>query len=199
VAALPEVSIESRVSLLKSGKAKQAFTVLSVSAAEAGEFFREGVYPVCDLLAVNEEEACAILGKRLSGEDLVTRLHAFLRGFNPGLRLLATCGKYGAYTADGGLIEFIPPLPVKVVNTAGAGDAFLGGTLAGLARGLPLQKRRNDSCFGATKLESAAELGALCAGMAVEVEDSIAFNVTPGNIQKRISGSHWEADSWFIS
>jgi sugar/nucleoside kinase (ribokinase family) len=199
VAALPEVSIDSRVSLLKSGKAQQAFTALSVAAAEADEFFRQGVYSVCDLLAVNEEEACAILGKRLSGEDLVKRLHTFLRGFNPGIRLLATCGKYGAYTANGGLIEYIPPLPVRAANTAGAGDAFLGGTLAGLARGLSLQKRRNDSRFGETKLESAAELGAICAGMSVESEDSIGFHVTPESIRIRIFENKWEAEAWFIS
>jgi hypothetical protein len=79
--------------LLKCGKAKQALTALSVALAEADEFNRQGVYPVCDLLAVNEEEARAILGEHLGGEALVARLHDFLRGFNPGIMLLVTCGK----------------------------------------------------------------------------------------------------------
>jgi sugar/nucleoside kinase (ribokinase family) len=194
VVALPEVSVESRLEMLNAGKGNNAFTVMSVLAAEAAEFVSGDILSCSDLLAVNEEEAQTLLGRAIVGRELARRLYAFLREFNPGILLLVTCGKNGAYTVDRNHIEYIPPLPVNAVNTAGAGDAFLGGALAGLARGLPFQKRRNDSRFGETKLESAVELGALCAGMSVEVEDSIAFHVTLESIQGRILGNQWEAE-----
>jgi hypothetical protein len=48
-----------------------------------------------------------------------------------------------------------------------------------------LQKHRNDQYFGETILESAAELRALCAGVAVETEDSLAFHVTPESVKEK--------------
>jgi sugar/nucleoside kinase (ribokinase family) len=198
VAALPEVSIESRTTILRIGKAKKAFTVLAVTASEAKEFVRQNSFMDCDLLAVNEEEAQAISGSNLKGKELVSQLHSFLSIQNSEIQILVTCGHRGAYSATRIGIEYIPPLKARVVNTAGAGDAFLGGTLAGIIQGLPLQKRRNDTYFGETMLESAAELGGLCAGMAVETEDSIAFQVTPESIKKKIVDSHWEAGARFI-
>ena len=199
VAAIPEVSIESRVAMLRMGKEKQAFNVLSVPVAEADEFLRQNIFLDCDLLAVNEEEGQAILGRNLREKKLVSRLFSFLSNMNPEIQLLVTCGSKGAYSAVKSGMEYIPPLRAKVINTTGAGDAFLGGTLAGLTRGLPLQKHRNDQYFGETMLESAAEIGALCAGMAVESEDSIAFHVTPESVKKKIVDSYWEMRPWFIS
>jgi sugar/nucleoside kinase (ribokinase family) len=198
VAAVPEVPIESRIAILKLGREKQAFTVMSVPAAEADAFIRQNISIYCDLLAVNEAEGQAILGMSLREKELVSQLYAFLCTKNPEIQLLVTCGIRGAYSAVKDGIEYIPPLKAKAINTTGAGDAFLGGTLAGLARGLPLQKHKNDQYFGETVLESAAELGALCAGMAVEAEDTIAYSVTPESVKKRISDNHWQAKFWFV-
>ena len=199
VAAIPEVSIESRIAMLRMGKQKQAFNVLSVPVAEANEFLRQNIFIDCDLLALNEEEGQTILGRNLRDHELVSQLYSFLTEMNPEIQLLVTCGSRGAYSAAKGGIEHIPPLRAKVINTTGSGDAFLGGTLAGLTRGLSLQKQRNDRYFGETLLESAAELGALCAGMAVETEDSIAFNVTPESVKKKIVESNWEMGPRFIN
>ena len=49
--------------------------------------------------------------------------------------------------------EFIPARPVKVVDTTGAGDAFIAGVLAAWYRGLPWR--------------TAAQIGALVAATAV--------------------------------
>ena len=197
VAAIPEVSVESRIEMLRRGRLHQSFNVLSVPAAEA-EFFSEA-FSMVDLLAVNEEEAQAILHCDLRGEELAVTLYQMMKEKNAKISLLVTCGGRGAYSAAEGNIEFIPPLPGSAVNTTGAGDAFLGGTLAGIARGLPFQKGHSDSCFGETALGSAAELGALCAGMAVETKDSIAFEVTPKTIYNRIQEHNWRAEEWFIN
>ena len=189
IAAIPEVSTESRIAMLKKGRNGQAYNVLSVPSAEAKDFLN--TFSMVDLLAVNEEEAQAILQCDIEGKELITALYQMLSKENPRISLLVTCGRRGAYSATEGIIEFIPPLPGNAINTTGAGDAFLGGTLAGIANGLKLQKGHSDRYFGETMLKSAAELGALCAGMAVETEDSIAIEVTPDAIRNRVKNNGW--------
>ncbi len=44
VAAIPEVSIESRVAMLRMGKEKQAFNVLSIPVAEARTFLKHNIF-----------------------------------------------------------------------------------------------------------------------------------------------------------
>ena len=198
VAVIPEGPVESRLAMLAYGKEKGAYCVLSVPAAEAGEFIRQKAFSSCDLLAVNEEEAAAILGEELEQKELAERLYLKLVKENPNIELLLTCGKKGAYSVTRSLIEHIPPLSSRTVNTTGAGDAFLGGTLAGIAMGLTLQKGREDAVFGETKLSSAAELGTLCAGMAVESEDSIASHVGYETVCQKISDEGMESEAWFI-
>ena len=61
-----------------------------------------------------------------------------------------------------------PTLPVPVVSTAGAGDALLGGVLAGLALGLPFAPAGGPrATLAARPLSSALELGALVAAFKV--------------------------------
>lgn len=189
VAAIPEVSQESRIALLREGKEKGAFCVLSVPAAEAEAFLEAEAFTFCDLLAVNEEEARAVLGamdkgmkgetQESSEEKLVLRLYEQIERLNPEIQLLVTFGKHGAYTMAGRHLEYLPAAQVSVKNTTGAGDAFLGGTITGLCLGLPLQKSSREPAAGETELLSAAELGTLCAGLAVQCEDSIAWETGP--------------------
>lgn len=199
IAVIPEVSAESRLELLKKGREHHAFNVLSVPVAEADFFAKANAFSMVDLLAVNEGEAQAILQKELTGEKLSMELYQLLSGENPEIVLLVTCGAEGAYSVVGGNIEFIPPLPGNTINTTGAGDAFLGGTLAGIAKGLKIQKGHSDKFFGETTIRSAVELGTLCAGMAVESKDSIAFEVTPEAVNDRIIKYNWSMEPWFIN
>ena len=52
--------------------------------------------------------------------------------------LTVTAGARGSWSGDRLRIYHQPAAPVELVSTAGAGDAHLAGTLAGLALGLPL-------------------------------------------------------------
>ncbi|MCB5713762.1 carbohydrate kinase family protein [Lactonifactor longoviformis] len=190
VAAIPEVSAESRIALLREGKERGAFCVLSVPAAEAETFLEADAFTLCDLLAVNEEEARAVLSamdkeregdtQESFGDELVLRLYEQVERLNPEIQLLVTFGKHGAYTMAGRRLEYLPAAQVSVKNTTGAGDAFLGGTITGLCLGLPLQKSSSESALEETELLSAAELGTFCAGLAVQCEDSIAWETEPG-------------------
>lgn len=197
VCAIPEVPAASRAEMMKNGKGKGALTVLSVPASEAGVFEGANVYEHVDILAVNMEEAQAVAGSSKTGKELIEELADKLRKENPGISILMTCGGEGAYTLEGERIEKVPPLRASALNTTGAGDAFLGGTLAGIARGMKLQKGHNDPVFGDTPLASAPELGTICAGMAVECEDSIAFHVSPFTIREKIRKNKWRTGKQF--
>lgn len=192
VCAIPEIPVVARNEMMKAAKKQGAFTVLSVPASEAEEFNRLSVYQYVDVLAVNMEEAQAIAGSNAANKELLLELAERLGESNPCLAILMTCGKEGAYTFAAGKIEKIPPLLGNVLNTTGAGDAFLGGTLAGIACGMELQKGYDDRVFGESILNSAPELGTICAGMAVECEDSIAFHVNPPAIQEMIHKKGWK-------
>ncbi len=195
LAAIPEVRPETRMKMLAYGREQGSFNVISIPEAEAAYFKQSNVFAYCDLLAINQLEAAALHAGTDNNCSLVDGLYREMIKINRDACLLVTCGKEGAYAAQSGRIEFIPPIPVIPVNTTGAGDAFLGGLLAGLAYGLPLTKGRGDAFFGATELESAAEFGAICAGMSVESVDTIAQHVNRLNIQEWIRQNSWRASS----
>src|SRR6185312_5492584 len=52
-------------------------------------------------------------------------------------RLLLTLGVQGAaLVSEAGVVERLPAIPVRAIDTTGAGDAFVGAFAVGLAAGL---------------------------------------------------------------
>lgn len=68
-------------------------------------------------------------------------------------RLVLTVGKRGAYVYEDGEIVHLPAVDTPVVDTTGAGDAFLGGLIDALIEG--------------AKLKNAVEFANVCAGLKV--------------------------------
>jgi sugar/nucleoside kinase (ribokinase family) len=89
--------------------------------------------PEIDVFCPSLVEACAITGKTDAAEAASALVRAGVRKF-----VAVTDGPRGALieVVDEGR-EFIPAHPVKVVDTTGAGDAFVAGVLAAWYRGLP--------------------------------------------------------------
>ncbi|KLU60680.1 5-dehydro-2-deoxygluconokinase [Peptococcaceae bacterium CEB3] len=79
------------------------------------------------LVKLNEEELSFLTGCEEIEEGLTTLLQ-----FGPRLAAV-TRGAQGAVLARPGLTVNIPSMPVDVVDTTGAGDAFMAGLLASLA------------------------------------------------------------------
>jgi len=96
-----------------------------------------------DVFAPNQSEAC-----QLTGEDDPQKAAARLAQFCPFVVVKA--GAQGAYAKSGDQAWFAPSLPVEVVDTTGAGDAFNAGFLAALLRGEPIQTclRYGNVCGG---------------------------------------------------
>jgi sugar/nucleoside kinase (ribokinase family) len=85
----------------------------------------------CDLLFVNRDEAF-----HLSGTPDVDAAARLLLGRGARHVVVKLGGSGCAVFGEAGGFRS-PALPVEVVDTTGAGDAFAGGFLAALARGLP--------------------------------------------------------------
>ncbi|MEV0810915.1 PfkB family carbohydrate kinase [Micromonospora sp. NPDC050200] len=87
-----------------------------------------------DVLVVNQHEAAAIL--HTTNNDPLTAA-AELRQLGPRV-VVVTTGAHGAAYADSHGSGTVPAPTVPVIDTTGAGDAFLGSLALDLAQHLPL-------------------------------------------------------------
>ena len=165
--ALPEVPLRVRHYLLIRSGERGALRVAALTSSEVEEARAVRFFADVDLLALNEDEAASLAGVRFDPEKphlLLGAAAAFLRGEQPRMRVVLTAGSRGAFVLDDGRWTEVPALRVHAVSTAGAGDAFIGGVLTGLALGLPLSPTDDPSPRSVT---SAADLGALVAAYSV--------------------------------
>ncbi len=91
-----------------------------------------------DVLVVNRTEAAHLLGDAPAGRDGLLRAAEELRSRGPAA-VVITDGAEGAVVADGASTTHRPAARAdEVVDTSGAGDAFVGVLAAGLSRGAGL-------------------------------------------------------------
>jgi ribokinase len=97
--------------------------------------FPDEIYPLCDYIVPNEVEAAEIVGFAITNESEARKAGDMLleRGVKTAL---ITLGARGVLYHTSEWSEIIPAFPFgKVVDTSGAGDAFLGGFSSALSRG----------------------------------------------------------------
>jgi sugar/nucleoside kinase (ribokinase family) len=185
--AVPEAPLAARMALLEQGRRRGAFNAASVLAQEAPEFMDLGGAAKVDLIAVNTDEAARIAGMdggEAAARDVATACHERLCLQNPGISSLVTHGSGGCFACSGGIVRQVPALKAEAISTAGAGDALLAGTLAGLACGLSLVKDHEDASFSQTPLSSAVELGTLLASFSVTSPDTIHLGANATELRK---------------
>ncbi|WP_252091059.1 ribokinase [Pseudomonas sp. MWU13-3659] len=88
-----------------------------------------------DYLIPNESEAEALAGVPVSDQDSARRAGERLRQLGAG-KVIVTLGADGALLVDAAGSRHFPAPRVQPVDTTAAGDTFVGGFAAGLARGL---------------------------------------------------------------
>ncbi len=114
-----------------------ARTILNAAPARA---MPERLLPLVDILVVNETELAATCSKTIDGSDIAAVAGAAASLSSPRLAVIATLGSAGAVVAAGGTTVRIAGVAVKAIDTAGAGDCFIGALAAALARGEGLQQ-----------------------------------------------------------
>ena len=125
------------------GSAYGFWRVAAFTSAEIEPAIAMGLLGMTDLLALNRDEAAAVVGTRFRSEKgsalpIVEAALAQLKKINPALMVVITAGKDGSWSWDGVTLKQVPALPAGLVSTAGAGDAFLAGLIVGKVAGLDL-------------------------------------------------------------
>jgi ribokinase len=91
-----------------------------------------------DPLVVNEHEATFLLGERVEGVDGALDAAPRLLSLGPA-SVVVTLGEDGAVFSGSEAAKHLPAPRVEVVDTTGAGDAFVGALSARLAEDAPLE------------------------------------------------------------
>jgi len=180
--AAPEVPLPRRQHLLQLAQRCGAMRVLVITSAEADQAKTMDIFALADLLAVNEDEAVAIAGRPFDDgqtDAFLAALGESLGVQSREMSIIFTAGPRGAWTFANGQWSHRPAIKAKVASTAGAGDALLGGVIAGLAGGLPLAPKSSDFTDAAERpLTGAADLGALLASFAITSPHTIHPDVS---------------------
>lgn len=125
---------------LEIARAAGSITVFNPAPAVK---FDDGLFALCDYVVPNETEAEALTGIAVSDLAGARRAGEALLAKGAGTALI-TLGERGALFHGRDRSLHVPPFAAgKVVETAGAGDAFVGGFAAALAGGAdPLEAAR---------------------------------------------------------
>ena len=184
IIAAPEVPLETRIYLLEQGRKRQCYNMAAVSSGEIPEFVKQNGIPLTDLVALNLDEArvFASLGsKETNAEtDFPKACADYLRSLNPEITVVVTLGRKGALAQYKNRLYRKEALPVKPVNTAGAGDSFLGTMAAAMVWGIDIFPPEESQDIRG----SAVDLGIAVSGKKVECRDTIDFSMDPGSLEK---------------
>ncbi len=170
ILAVPEVPVATRIKLLAYGKERGSLNVSAVSSSEIETFVSAKGIELTDLLFINSHEAAKFAS---TSKSLINKAIENIVSLNPSITVFITEGAHGVHCHTGGKIEFIPSVTVDVKSTAGAGDAFMGGTLCGITCGLSVTE--------------AARLGTIVAAMSVTSQDTINHKINADSVAQFIA------------
>jgi pseudouridine kinase len=123
------------------------------------------------ILKTNLIEAEVITGIPAKTSDYTPMVEYFL---DEGVEnVFITLGKEGVIYGNKEKIHYLPPVPSKVINTIGAGDAFLSGVVFGFIQEMDL--------------DSIAKLGLITAGLTVQTEEVVSPNISPELVLSKLS------------
>jgi sugar/nucleoside kinase (ribokinase family) len=183
---LPEVPLEMRRAFLELASDCGNYSVCSFALGEIEEAQIMGLFSLTDLLALNQEEAAALLGDGsgpVLDDGLLAECAAKFAATHPQLRIIVSLGPKGAYGFECGSSQFCPAPVLQPISTAGAGDALLAGVVCGLAAGLPfIMPNECGSSFSGRVLRTALDFGVLNASFSVTSPHTIHPDAVLSNL-----------------
>lgn len=135
-----EIPLTTCIAFSELVKAKGAYIVIDVDLdpiKQCGETreVAETLFSLCDVLMPNVNALATLYGD-IESKELAQMLYT-----RYGCRVVLSLGAEGASYMEGdGVYRQIAAIPVQVVDTVGAGDAFHGGVVYGLSTGLSLER-----------------------------------------------------------
>lgn len=138
--AVPEVPMAAREKVLELGSQHRLLCVASFAVEEVVWAMKHDLLRRVDLLMLNLDEAAAAgeNSRDAHASAIVESAVTNLSEINPGMLIAITGGERGSWSWDGAALAQHPAIKTEVVSTAGAGDAYLAGTIVGLVAGLPM-------------------------------------------------------------
>jgi ribokinase len=131
-----EVPDEIIVEAFSRARAVGALTMLNAAPARA---IPPQLLTLIDVLVVNENELAACAATPLDTTDASAVADVALAFASDQRSVVATLGAKGAVVASAGSAIYMPGLAVDAIDTAGAGDCFVGALAAALLRGEELR------------------------------------------------------------
>ena len=142
----PDLEDDGLEELLKSAKAKGILTFADMSSDKRGLGFA-GIarfLPEIDYFIPSLYEAEHLTGKREKAEMAQFFLAAGAK------HVLIKCGEDGCYYHDGSISGMVPTVPIRPIDTTGAGDCFVASFIFRTLRGDALFEAIAFSCAAAT-------------------------------------------------
>ena len=140
------------ISLAKANGVKLAFTVSDPFLIGLNrDLFQELIQGPVDLLFCNLDEARALTGK-IDPVDCAQDIHRHAAD------VALTLGADGSLLMHGGQVFPVEGVPVKAIDTTGAGDMYAAGVLYGLTNGLSWPQAGHLASHAAAKI--VAQMGA---------------------------------------
>src|SRR5699024_12622208 len=138
--------------LLDLGQQHGAKVALTLSDPAMVQFFRDGLKEMIgdglDILFCNEEEAKQFTETN-SNDDAMEALKKL------ATQVIITRGANGAFAWDGDTLHDFSGVPVKAIDTTGAGDLFAGACLYALSAGYGFAEAGPFACHAAAAVVTA--------------------------------------------
>ena len=126
-----EIKQDVTLAVFSAAKSRGCITILNPAPYQD---LSEELLELCDWIIPNETEFRELHGQLPTSDEI-------LKEFRPGKNSVITLGSLGAalINADGSILRTLAPI-VNVVDTTGAGDAFVGTFAFALASGMSSDK-----------------------------------------------------------
>jgi len=167
---LPEVPPDKRQEFLRMATDCRSYRVASFASEELKSACELKLLANVDLLALNREEAMELAGssaRDLSERQMLDACSGMATSMNSSMKILVSAGPEGAYAFENGHWSKHQAIPMDAISTAGAGDALLAGTIAGLIAGMPFADGKGSAADGKRSISTAIGLGLTLAAFSV--------------------------------